>query len=107
LESSRSDIDLAPVCPRLKSVTAIETTGADFMPNCLRQISLRPLLLTGVALGLFATGCGSEEPLPSPASDQYKEAKRRGDEARAKEYGRKSVYDKKATLTPPAPKVRR
>jgi hypothetical protein len=47
------------------------------------------------------TGCGEAEPPPSPTSEQYKEAKRRGDEARAKEYGRKSVYDKKANLPPP------
>ena len=72
------------------------------MPKCLRRISLCAVLLSGAIAGGFVyTGCGGAEPLPSPTSEQYKEAKRRGDEARAKEYGRKSVYDKKANLPPP------
>ena len=75
-----------------------ETTGDDFMPDCLRRICLCAMLLTGVIGGVMATGCGGgEEPLPSPDSEQYKEAKKRGDEVRAKEYGRTSVHDKKAT----------
>jgi hypothetical protein len=85
----------------------LETTGADFMPDCVRQIRLSAILLTGV-IGVMATGCGGgQEPLPSPNSEQYKEAKRRGDEARAKEYGRRSVYDKKATLNQPEPEGKR
>jgi hypothetical protein len=66
------------------------------------------MLLAGASGGLIGTGCGGgPEPLPAPDSEQYKEAKRRGDEARAKEYHRSSVYDKKATVTPPAPKAPR
>jgi hypothetical protein len=77
------------------------------MLSCLRRISLCALLLTGTIGGLVSTGCSKAEPPPSPTSEQYKEAKRRGDEARAKEYHRRSVYDKKATVTPPAPQGQR
>ena len=36
-------------------------------------------------------GCGGDDaPQVSPDSEQYKEAKKRGDAVRAKEYGRKS-----------------
>jgi hypothetical protein len=60
-----------------------------------------------VISGLSSTGCGGGEAPPSPASEQYKEAKRRGDEARAKEYGRKSIDEKKATVNQPAPQKSR
>jgi hypothetical protein len=75
------------------------------MPHCLRRNRLRAWLLAGVIGGVLSTGCSVEEP-PSPSSEQYKEAKKRGDEARAKEYGRKSIDDKKATVNPPATKRR-
>jgi hypothetical protein len=76
------------------------------MPNCLRRISLCALLLTAAIGGLISIGCGGEDAPPSPSSDQYKEAKKRGDEARAKEYGRRSIDDRKATVNQPAPKGR-
>ena len=73
------------------------------MPNCLRRISLCAMLLSAAMVsGLISTGCGEAEPPPSPTSEQYKEAKKRHDAERAKEYGRRSIDDKKATLTPPA-----
>jgi hypothetical protein len=75
------------------------------MSNCLRRNHLRAWLLAGAIGGVSSTGCSVEEP-PSPNSEQYKEAKKRGDEARAKEYGRKSIDDKKATVNLPAPKKR-
>jgi hypothetical protein len=75
------------------------------MPKCLRRISLRAWLLTGVIGGLLSTGCGGvESPPPSPTSEQYKEAKKRGDAARAKEYGRRSIDEKKATVNLPGAK---
>jgi hypothetical protein len=77
------------------------------MPNCLRRISPRAVLLTGVIGGFLATGCGSEPPPPSPTSEQYKEAQRRGFEARAKEYGRRSIEDTKGIPNQPRPKGRR
>jgi hypothetical protein len=76
------------------------------MPNCLRRISLCAWLLAGSLGGLISTGCGGGEPPPSPTSDQYKEAKLRANEARAKEYGRRSLSDPKATVNQPAPKGR-
>jgi hypothetical protein len=76
------------------------------MPNRLRRNRLRAWLLAGVIGGVLSTGCGGEEPPPSPDSEQYKAAKQRGNEARAKEYGRKSIDDKKATVNPPAAKKR-
>jgi hypothetical protein len=42
----------------------------------------------------MAQGCGGDQvPQISPDSEQYKEAKKRGDAVRAKEYGRKSAED--------------
>jgi len=41
---------------------------------------------------LVVLGCGGDgAPQISPDSEQYKEAKKRGDAVRAKEYGRKSA----------------
>ena len=71
------------------------------MANGLRRIGLCAWLLIGVIGGLISTGCGGSEPPPSPTSEQYKEAKKRGDEARAKEYGRRSINDPKAAGAPP------
>jgi hypothetical protein len=76
------------------------------MPNRLRPNRPRAWLLAGVTGGLIASGCCGEAPPPSPDSEQYKEAKKRGDEARAKEYGRRSIDDKKATVNQPAPRKR-
>jgi len=45
---------------------------------------------------LTVLGCGSNNvPQVSPDSEQYKEAKKRGDAVRAKEYGRKSLDEPK------------
>jgi len=76
------------------------------MPNRLRRTPLRGWLLAGVIGGVLSTGCRVEEP-PSPDSEQYKEAKKRANEVRAKEYGRKSIDDKKATVNLPATKSKR
>jgi hypothetical protein len=72
------------------------------MANCLRWIGVRTLFLTGTIGGLISAGCGGGEPPPSPTSEQYKEAKLRADEARAKEYGRRSINDPKAAGHQPA-----
>jgi hypothetical protein len=77
------------------------------MANRLRWIGVCTLLLTGAVGGLVSTGCGGGEPPPSPTSEQYKEAKKRGDEARAKEYGRRSINDPKAAGHQPARKGQR
>jgi hypothetical protein len=77
------------------------------MPNCLGRINLCAMLLTGALGGLISTGCGGEEPPLSPTSEQYKEAKKRGNEARAKEYGRRSIDDPKAEGHQPARKGQR
>jgi len=77
------------------------------MRNCLRRFSLCAIFLTGAIGCLIATGCGGEEAPPSPTSEQYKEAKKRGNEARAKEYGRRSIDEPKATQSQPAPKRKR
>jgi hypothetical protein len=76
------------------------------MANRLRWIGVIAWLLTGASGGLISAGCGGE-PAPSPTSEQYKEAKKRGDEARAKEYGRRSINDPKAAGHQPARKGRR
>jgi hypothetical protein len=73
------------------------------MPNRPRRHRLRAWLLVAVIGGLVAAGCGGVEPPPSPDSEQYKEAKKRGNEARAKEYGRRSIDEKKATVNPEEP----
>jgi hypothetical protein len=91
----------------LTSITILETTRGGVMANCLRWIRVCTLLLTGATGGLISAGCGGGEPPPSPTSEQYKEAKRRGDEARAKEYGRRSIHDPKAAGNPPARKGQR
>ena len=75
------------------------------MPNRPRRNRLRNWLLAGVIGGLLSTGCGGGE-TPAPDSEQYKEAKKRGDAARAKEYGRRSIDDKTATVNLPEPKKR-
>jgi hypothetical protein len=52
--------------------------------------------------GSFLTllGCGGDNvPQISPSSEQYKEAKKRGDAVRAKEYGRKSLDEPKPKAT--------
>jgi hypothetical protein len=78
------------------------------MPNRLGRFSLCAIFLTGAIGCLLATGCGGgEEAPPSPTSEQYKEAKRLGNEARAKEYGRRSIDDPKATQSPPPPQGKR
>jgi hypothetical protein len=49
--------------------------------------------------GSFLTldGCGGGDvPQVSPTSEQYKEAKKRGNDVRAKEYGRKSLDEPKS-----------
>jgi hypothetical protein len=71
------------------------------MPNCLPRPRLRAWLLVAAIGGLVAAGCGGVEPTPSPDSEQYKEAKKRGNEVRAKEYGRRSIDEKKATVNLP------
>jgi hypothetical protein len=80
--------------------------GADAMPKCPRRNSLRARLLAGAIGCLVLTGCSDRPPPASPESEQYKEAKKRGDAARAKEYGRRSIDEKKATLNQPEPKGR-
>lgn len=76
------------------------------MPNRLRRDHLRAGILAGVIGGVLSAGCGVEEPPASPDSEQYKAAKKRGNEARAKEYGRRSIDEKKATVNLPEPKKR-
>jgi hypothetical protein len=77
------------------------------MANCLRRIIMCVVVLTGTIAGFFASGCGGEAPPPSPDSEQYKEAKARGNEARAKEYGRRSIDDPKAAPSQPGTKGQR
>jgi hypothetical protein len=63
---------------------------------------LRTTLVVLASAGSFLTflGCGGDNvPQVSPTSEQYKEAKKRGDEVRAKEYGRKSLDAPKAKAT--------
>lgn len=74
------------------------------MTKHLRRIGLSLWLLGGIVGGLASAGCNGTEPPPSPSSEQYKEAKKRGDAARAKEYGRRSIDDKKATVNVPEAK---
>jgi hypothetical protein len=74
------------------------------MANCLRWIGVSTLLLTGAVGALSSAGCGGGEPPPSPTSEQYKDAKKRADDARAKEYGRRSINDPKAAGHQPARK---
>ena len=51
---------------------------------------------------LMVHGCGGDQvPQISPDSEQYKEAKKRGDAVRAKEYGRKSAEDIKGRAGKP------
>ena len=55
---------------------------------------LRTTLVVLASAGgvLIVLGCGGDGvPQISPTSEQYKEAKKRGDAVRAKEYGRKSL----------------
>jgi hypothetical protein len=62
---------------------------------------LRTTLVVLASAGCFlmVLGCGGNDVSQvSPDSDQYKEAKKRGDAARAKEYGRKSLDDSKSTV---------
>jgi hypothetical protein len=59
---------------------------------------LRTTLVVLASAGSFLTllGCGGDNvPQVSPSSEQYKEAKKRGDAVRAKEYGRKSLDEPK------------
>jgi len=76
------------------------------MPNCLQRNCPRAWLLAAAIGGVLAAGCGREEPPPSPDSEQYKEAKKRANDVRAKEYGRRSIDEKKATVNLPEPKKR-
>jgi len=51
-------------------------------------------VLASAGCFLIVLGCGGDAaPQVSPDSEQYKEAKKRGDAVRAKEYGRKSAED--------------
>jgi hypothetical protein len=55
------------------------------------------VVLASAGCFLMVLGCGGDEvPQVSPNSEQYKEAKKRGDTVRAKEYGRKSLEEPKA-----------
>ena len=71
------------------------------MPNCIRKTPRIAWILFAIIGGMLAAGCGGEQPPPSPDSDQYKEAKKRANEVRAKEYGRRSIDEKKATVNLP------
>jgi len=62
---------------------------------------LRTTLVVLASTGCFlmVLGCGGDDvPQISPTSEQYKEAKSRGDAVRAKEYGRKSLDDPKKAV---------
>ena len=75
------------------------------MPKCLRRVGLCAWLPIGAIACLISTGCGGGEP-PSPTSEQYKEAQRRHEAVRAKEYGRRSINEPKATVNQPERKGR-
>ena len=74
------------------------------MTKCTRKTRRSAWLLFAIVGGLLAAGCGGDQPPPSPDSDQYKEAKKRANEVRAKEYGRRSIDEKKATVNLPESK---
>jgi len=74
------------------------------LPRALRWAL--PAVSAASFLCALAVGCGDPPP-PKIDPAAYKAAKQRNDEFRAKEYGRRSITDKKATIDRPKAKGKR
>jgi len=89
----------APGRGRFSPSTTEASTSKVEMMTIFWSRWLRTTLVVLASAVSFLTplGCGGDNvPQVSPTSEQYKEAKKRGDEVRAKEYGRKSLDEPKA-----------